>query len=364
MTVHDLLVALVTLLAVVAVTTTISRWLGLGSVLAMLVAGIAIGPFGFAIASDVERIRGVSELGVVLLLFAIGLEMEPRRLWSMRRLVLGLGILQLLVTGTLVAGFLALRGADWRASLLGGLGLAMSSTAIGIQLLEERRETTTPVAEATIAILLLQDLAIVPLLAMVPLLAGRSTAEGAAFGLRLAQVITVLAAVIIAGRWLLSFVLRRLDDAHGFVAIVVLAILGAALGAECAGLSMALGAFVLGMMLSGSAFQQRIEAIVGPLKHALLDLFFIAVGMSLDVGLLAERGARMAWGVLGILALKAATLYGLARWYRLGHGGALRMAAMLSQAGSSDSCSSGLQTWRASSIATNSTLPCWGSGYR
>jgi len=127
---------------------------------------------------------------------------------------------------------------------------------------------------------------------------------------------------------------------------------------------MALGAFVLGMMLSGSAFQQRIEAIVGPIKHALLDLFFIAVGMSLDVGLLAERGARMAWGVLGILALKAATLYGLARWYRLGHGGALRMAAMLSQAGSSDSCSSGLQTWRASSIATNSTLPCWGSGYR
>jgi len=333
MTVHDILVALVTLLAVVAATTTISRWLGLGSVLAMLVAGIVLGPFGFAIAPNVARMRGVSELGVVLLLFTIGLEMDARHLWSMRRLVLGLGVLQLLVTGALLAGFLALRGAYWRASLLGGLGLALSSTAIGMQLLEERRETTTPVGEASFAILLLQDLAIVPLLALVPLLAGRSSAESAAFGLRLAQVIAVLGGVIIAGRWVLPAVLRRLDDAHGFVAVVLLAILAAALGADWAGLSMALGAFVLGMMLSGSAFKERIEAIVGPLKHALLDLFFIAVGMSLDVGLLAERGAQMALSVLCILALKAGTLYGLARWFRLGHAGALRMAAMLSQAG-------------------------------
>src|SRR5262249_1223313 len=187
--------------------------------------------------------------------------------------------------------------------------------------------------EASFAILLLQDLAIVPLLALVPLLAGRSAAGGAAFGLRLAQVTTVLAAVIIAGRWVLPFVLRRLDDAHGFVAVVLLAILRAALGADWAGLSMALGAFVLGMQLSGSAFQQRIEAIVGPLKHALLDLFFIAVGMSLDVGLLAERGAQMAVSVVCILALKAATLYAIARWFQLGHGGALRMAAIHSQAG-------------------------------
>src|SRR5262245_54216359 len=300
----------------------------------MLLAGIALGPFGFAIAPDVGRVRGISELGVVLLLFTIGLEMEPRRLWSMRRLVFGLGTLQLLVTGALVAGFLALRGTDWQASVLGGLGFALSSTAIGMQLLEERRETATPVGEATFAILLLQDLVIVPLLALVPLLAGQSGADGAAFGLRLAKVGVVLAGLVVAGRWVLPFALRgRLDDAHGFVAVILLAILGSALAAERAGLSMALGAFVLGMLLSSSAFHERIESIIGPLRHALLDLFFIAVGMSLDVGQLAEHGSRMAVSVLGILGLKAATLYGLARWFHFAHGGALRMAAMLSQAG-------------------------------
>jgi len=313
-TVHDIFINVITLLAVVAVATTLSRWLGLGSVLAMLVAGIALGPFGFAIAPDVERVRGFSELGVVLLLFTIGLEMEPRRLWAMRRLVFGLGTLQLVVTGALVGGFIALRGVDWRASVLAGLGFALSSTAMAMQLLESRRETNTPMGEATFAILLLQDLAIVPLLALVPLLAGQSAADDVAFGPRLAKVTIVLAAVIAGGRWVLPFVLRRrLDDAHGFVAVLLLAILGAALGAEAAGLSMALGAFILGMTLSQSAFEERIEAIVEPLKDALLALFFIAIGMSLDLGMLAEHGARMALSVLCILTLKAVTLYALAR---------------------------------------------------
>src|SRR5262249_56774392 len=168
-----------------------------------------------------------------------GLEMEPRRLWSMRRLVLGLGTLQVLVTGALLAGFLALRGADWRASLLGGFGFALSSTAIGMQLLEERGEANTSVGEASFAILLLQDLAIVPLLALVPLLAGQAGTDGEAFGLRVVRVIVVLAGAVIAGRWVLPFALRRrLDDAHGFVAVVLLAILGAALASEWAGLSM------------------------------------------------------------------------------------------------------------------------------
>jgi len=333
-TIHDIFAAFVTLLAVVVLATTLSRWLGLGSVLAMLGAGIMLGPFGFAIAPDVARVRGFSELGVVLLLFAIGLEMEPRRLWSMRRLVLGLGTLQLLVTGALLVGFIALRGADWRASVLAGFGFALSSTAIGMQLLEERHETTTPVGEATFAILLLQDLAIVPLLALVPLLAGQTAADGATLGLRLAKVGVVLAGVVIAGLWVLPFALRRrLDEAHGFVALVLLAILGAALAAEWAGLSMALGAFVLGMLLSSSTLRERIETIVGPLKHALVDLFFIAVGMSLDVGQLVEHGARMAVSVVGILGLKALTLYALARAFHFAHGAALRLAAMLSQAG-------------------------------
>jgi glutathione-regulated potassium-efflux system protein KefB len=139
--------------------------------------------------------------------------------------------------------------------------------------------------------------------------------------------------VIAGGRWVLPFVLRQVEDAYGFVAVVLLAILGASLFAEAVGLSMALGAFVLGMVLSGSSFQRRIEGVVGPLKQALLALFFIAIGMSLDVGMLAERGGRMTVSVVCILVLKTATLYGLARGFGLETPGALRMAAMLSQAG-------------------------------
>jgi len=326
------MINIVTLLAVVAVATTLSRWLGLGSVLAMLLAGVALGPFGFAIAPNVARVRGFSELGVVLLLFTIGLEMEPRRLWAMRRLVFGLGTLQVLVTGALVGAFMSFRGVEWRASVMGGLGFALSSTAIAMQFLEERQETHTPAGRATFAILLLQDLAIVPLLALVPLLAGRATGDDG-LGVRLLMVLGVLAGAIVVGRWVLTFVLRQIDDAYGFVAVVLLAVLGASLSAEAAGLSMALGAFVLGMALSGSPFQRRIEAVVDPLKHALLALFFIAIGMSIDVGMLAERGGPMAVSVVCILALKMAALYVLARWFGLVQHGALRMAAVLSQAG-------------------------------
>src|SRR5689334_8351001 len=211
MTAHDLIVNMGTLLAVVAVATTLSRWLGLGSVLAMLLAGIALGPFGFAIAPNVARVRGFSELGVVLLLFTIGLEMEPRRLWAMRRLVFGLGTLQVLVTGALVGPFIWFRGVEWRASVVGGLGLALSSTAIAMQFLEERRQSHTPEGRATFAILLLQDLAIVPLLALVPLLAGQSTNDHG-LGMRLLMVLGVLAGAVVVGRWVLSFVLRLIDD--------------------------------------------------------------------------------------------------------------------------------------------------------
>jgi glutathione-regulated potassium-efflux system ancillary protein KefC len=332
-TAHDLMINVVTLLAVVAVATTLSRWVGLGSVLAMLLAGIALGPFGFAIAPNVARVRGFSELGVVLLLFTIGLEMEPRRLWAMRRLVFGRGTLQVLVTGALVGAFMSFRGVEWRASVMGGLGFALSSTAIGMQFLEERQESHTPAGRATFAILLLQDLAIVPLLALVPLLAGVATDDGDGIGVRLLMVLAVLAGTIVVGRWVLPFVLRQIDDAYGFVAVVLLAILGVSLSAEAAGLSMALGAFVLGMALTGSPFERRIEAVVDPLKHALLALFFIAIGMSIDVGMLAERGGRMAVSVVCILALKMAALYVLARWFGQARHGALRIAAVLSQAG-------------------------------
>jgi glutathione-regulated potassium-efflux system protein KefB len=324
------------LLAVTAISTSLSRWLGLGSVLAMLAAGIALGPFGFQIARDVERLRNFAELGVVLLMFAIGLEMRPGKLWAMRRLVFGLGILQLFGTATLIAAFIFLRGSNLALSILGGFGLALSSTAVGMKLMKERVESGTRYGQAAFAILLLQDLAIVPLLALIPLLAGTSATHPISAGLRLVQVVCVLAGLIVVGRWILPQALRfqqRFNNSRGFGALVFLAIVGAAVAAEWAGLSMALGAFLTGMMLSGSEYQARIDKIVRPLRRVLLDLFFIAVGMSVDLRLLAERGLETIIVVLVIVSLKALAVYLLGRSFRLGHVGALRMAALLSQAG-------------------------------
>lgn len=254
----------------------------------------------------------------------------------MRRLVFGLGVLQVVGTAALLAGLLLLRAGGVTGSVIGGLGLALSSTAMGMQLLTERGELNTPYGEASFAILLLQDLAIVPLLALVPFLGSRGAEGGLSLAQRLVQVGTVLAALFALGRWLLPVALRyqhRSGDARSFAALVFLAILGSALAAEWAGLSMALGAFLTGMLLSQSEFQSRIDSLVRPLKRALLDLFFISVGMSIDVGLLADRGLQMALTVMILVLLKACALYALARWFKLGHAGALRMAALLSQAG-------------------------------
>jgi len=296
-TLHSLLLTFITLLAVMVIATALSRWLGLGSVIALLAAGLALGPFGFRIAPDVERLRSFAELGVVLLMFTIGLEIEPRTLWSMRRLVFGLGMLQVVGTAALLASLLLLRAGGVKTSVLGGFGLALSSTAIGMQLLSERREIDTRYGKAAFAILLLQDLAIVPLLALVPFLGSGGATGGAFLAPRLARVGILLAALLGLGRWLLPLVLRhqhRSGDTRGFTALVFLAILSSALASEEAGLSMALGAFLIGMLLSQSEFQRQIDEMVQPLKQALLDLFFIAVGMSIDLGLLADRGPQMA----------------------------------------------------------------------
>jgi glutathione-regulated potassium-efflux system protein KefB len=302
----------------------------------MLAAGVALGPFGFEIAHDVERLRNFTELGVVLLMFTIGLEMEPQKLWAMRRLVFGLGLLQLIGTALLIGAFVWLRDGGFTLSVLGGLGLALSSTAIGVQLLKERGQMQTPHGRASFAVLLFQDLAIVPLLALVPLLSGSAENTEPSLTVRLIRVVLVLACVFAIGRWILPRALRLqqgFDNSRGFGALVFLAILGSAVAAEWAGLSMALGAFLTGMMLSGSEFQPRIDKIVHPLRRAVLDLFFIAVGMSIDLKLLAERGLRTATTVLIIVALKSLALYTLGRCFRLGHRGSLHMAALLSQAG-------------------------------
>jgi glutathione-regulated potassium-efflux system protein KefB len=262
--------------------------------------------------------------------------MKPRKLWAMRELVFGLGTLQLVGTAILLAAFIFLRGSNLALSILGGFGLALSSTAVGMQLMKERVELGTRYGQAAFAVLLLQDLAIVPLLALIPLLAGVSESNPTSAGLRFLQVVCFLAGVIVVGRWILPWALRfqqRSENSRGFGALVFLAIVGAAVAAEWAGLSMALGAFLTGMMLSRSEYQDRIDKIVRPLRRVLLDLFFIAVGMSIDLRLLAERGLETLIVVLVIVSLKALAVYFFGRCFRLGHVGALRMAALLSQAG-------------------------------
>lgn len=337
MNLHSFLVALVVLLALLVIATSVFQKLRLGSVIGLIVAGIALGPWGLHIAPHVDRLLNFTELGVVLLMFTIGLEMAPQKLWTIRRLVFGLGFFQVVITGAFVTLLLLSREFPWRGSLLGGLGLALSSTAFGMQILQERNETTTPYGEASFAILLAQDLAIVPLLALIPLLARHTaSAPGQPWPTRLFQVVLALVIVFIIGRYLLPFVLRllsNLKNSHGYVAAVFFTIFSAALVMEWAGLSMALGAFLLGMLLSGAEFKHRIEEIVSPLKLALLDLFFIAVGMSMDLGILAQAGWIMILRVIVIILVKTILLYLLARWFGFDRGNAIRIGALLSNAG-------------------------------
>ena len=333
--VHSFLVALVLLLTVLVVSISLFQKLRLGLIVGLIVAGIALGPWGLHVAPDVERLFDFTQLGVVLLMFTIGLEMAPRQLWMMRRLVFGLGTLQLLVTGCFLTLLLLTREFPWRGSLLGGLGLALSSTAFGMPILHERGETESAHGRAAFAILLAQDLAIVPLLALIPLLAHES-ASGQAVPIRVLEVLLALGTVAAVGARILPLLLRylhSLDNPHAFAALVFLAIGGIALLMEWVGLSMALGAFLLGMFLSGSDFRQRIDSIVSPLKAALLDLFFIAVGMSMNLQILVQVGWIMILRVVVILLVKTLVLYLLARGFGYGRDDAIKIGALLSNSG-------------------------------
>jgi glutathione-regulated potassium-efflux system ancillary protein KefC len=335
--VHSFLVVLVVLLTVLTLATSVFQQLRLGSVIGMIVAGITLGPWGLHLVHDVDRLRNFTELAIVLLMFTIGLEMAPQKLWTMRRLVFGLGSAQVLGTGGCIILLLIAKDFPWRGAVLGGLGLALSSTAFGVQILQERKETATPYGEASFAILLAQDLAIVPLLALIPLLSpNRDVTSASSLPVQFLEVMAAFVIVFATGRYLLPFLLRILDlqkNTHGFVALVFLTIFGAALVMEWAGLSMALGAFFLGMLLSGSEFKHRVEQIVSPLKSALLDMFFISVGMSMNLKILGQEGWRMILHVIAIVVVKTMVLYLLARLFRFDRSASMRIGALLSNAG-------------------------------
>ncbi|HEX9721037.1 MAG TPA: glutathione-regulated potassium-efflux system protein KefC [Ramlibacter sp.] len=301
--------------AVIAVP--LSRALGLGSIIGYLAAGIAIGPWGLGLVSNVEDILHFAEFGVVLMLFLVGLELEPRRLWSLRRPIFGSGSAQVLGCAALLwaAGMAA--GLGWRVSLVAALGLALSSTAISLQVMGERNLLPTSSGQAGLSILLFQDVAAIPIIALLPLLGGMAAETSAASRwLEGAKILAVIGGVILGGRLLLRPLLRWIAKSRTpeiFTAASLLLVVAVAALMQLAGLSMALGAFLAGVLLAESEYRRELETDIEPFKGLLLGLFFIAVGMSIDFAVLLESPGLMALIVVGFLALKAALIHALAR---------------------------------------------------
>jgi len=332
----QLLLALFVLLTVVGLAVALSSRLGLGSVLGLLVAGLVVGPSGFAITQRVTDLRHLSELGIVLLLFIIGLEMQPEKLWSLRRVVFGLGSLQVLVTGLALAAYAALTIESWQGALILGFGFALSSTAFGVQILQERNDMATEYGATAFGILLFQDIAVVPLLALIPLLSDQVDVERASFLVRLVRVVVAMSGVVLFGRFVAPWVFERTArraDTQVFSTVVFIGVIGAALAMELSGLSMALGSFVMGMLLSGSPYRAEIESVVEPFKRMLLSLFFVSVGMAIDLGVVAAEGPRLAAHMAVLMAIKAALLLALSRWFGVSRTAALRVALLLAQCG-------------------------------
>jgi len=298
----------------------LSKALGLGAIIGYLVAGIAIGPWGLGLVTNVEDILHFAEFGVVLMLFLVGLELEPKRLWNLRRPIFGWGSAQVLGCAAVLflVGWAA--GADWRVSLVAALGLALSSTAIALQVFAERNLLLTPSGQAGFSILLFQDVAAIPILALLPLLAVGSDAAAAMTGwertLEGLKIVAVIAAIVVGGRLALRPLLRwiaRSNTPEIFTATSLLLVVAIAALMQFIGLSMALGAFLAGVLLAESEYRRELETDIEPFKGLLLGLFFIAVGMSIDFGVLLEHPALMALVVLAFLAVKFVVIYALAK---------------------------------------------------
>lgn len=331
------LVKVVVLLAAGVLAVPLFKRLGLGSVLGYLAAGLAIGPFGLGLFREAGTILHLAELGVVMFLFVIGLEMQPTRLWTLRRQIFGLGLAQVVVCGALLTAMGMGAGLKPVVAFIAAMGFVLSSTAIVMQLLEERGDTSTPRGQRMVSILLLEDLAIVPLLAIVAFLApeandGAGVSRWVSIGVALAAIIGLVA----VSRWLLNPLFRVLAKAKArevMTAAALLVVLGAALAMQWGGLSMALGAFAAGVMLSESTFRHQLEADIEPFRGILLGLFFMGVGMSLDLKLVLADWPLILGGVLVYMVFKGLGIYSVARITKSSHGDALQRAAMMAQGG-------------------------------
>lgn len=324
------------LLAAAVIAVPLFRQLRLGSVVGYLAAGVVIGPHVTGLFDDPESVFSLAELGVVLLLFIIGLELKPSRLWTMRHDILGFGLIQVALCGGALASIGHMFGLNWHASIISGLGLALSSTAFAAPLMEERGELTSPYGQRAFSILLLQDLAVVPLLALVAIFA---PGKDAAHPVDLATTLAMLAAVgivVVAARYVMNplFSLLSKTKSHEIMtAAALLLVLGAATVMELAGLSMALGAFLAGILLAESSFRHELEADIEPFRGLLLGLFFMTVGMTIDLEVVYRNWLWVTVGVFTVVAVKLTVIYAVARVTGSSHEDALKIGGVLAQGG-------------------------------
>ena len=312
----------------------IAARLGIGAVLGYLLAGIAIGPWGLGFISDVDEILHFSELGVVFLMFIIGLELNPAKLWALRRSIFGVGAAQVLVSAAILGVLLWLTDFSWQAAVIGGIGLAMSSTAMALQLMRDKGMNRSEAGQLGFSVLLFQDLAVIPALALVPLLAGSDS--GHVDWLKVGMKVLAFAGMLVGGRYLLRPIFRFIAASgvrEVFTAASLLLVLGSALFMDALGLSMALGTFIAGILLAESEYRHELEVAIEPFKGLLLGLFFISVGMALNLGVLYTHILEILIGVVLLVAVKTLVLYVLARIYGLRSSERLQFAGVLSQGG-------------------------------
>ncbi|MDF2044051.1 MULTISPECIES: glutathione-regulated potassium-efflux system protein KefB [unclassified Pantoea] len=308
--------------------------LGIGAVLGYLVAGIAIGPWGLGFISDVDEILHFSELGVVFLMFIIGLELNPAKLWALRRSIFGVGAAQVIFSAAILGGLLWLTHFSWQAAIIGGIGLAMSSTAMALQLMMDKGMNRSEAGQLGFSVLLFQDIAVIPALALIPLLAG--TDSGHIDWMKVGMKVLAFAGMLVGGRYLLRPIFRYIAASgvrEVFTAASLLLVLGSALFMDALGLSMALGTFIAGILLAESEYRHELEVAIDPFKGLLLGLFFISVGMALNLGVLYTHIVTILLGVVTLVAVKTGVLYMLARIYGLRSSERQQFAGVLSQGG-------------------------------
>jgi glutathione-regulated potassium-efflux system protein KefB len=335
---HDITLAQVALfLAAAVVAAPLAKLLRVGNVLGYLLVGVLIGPAGLRLVGDVKSVLHFAEFGVIMLLFVIGLELRPRRLWAMRSAIFGLGGAQVLLTGIALAAAAMAFGLAWQAALFAGLALSLSSTAFALQVLEEKGELALRHGRLAFAVLLFQDLAAIPLIALVPLFAVAATTTAQSMELATAaKAIGVILAVVVVGRYVLNGMYRlvaRSRVKEAMTASALLTVVGVTLVMQLAGLPASLGAFIAGVLLADSDYRHEIVADIAPFEGLLLGLFFTAIGMSLNLGLVAQSPDLVFAIVAGLLVVKGAILFVLGRRLGLESGPARRLALALSQGG-------------------------------